>query len=120
MIAVRNGGDHEALVRVHIASFASLGVLRSLRSGGPNDAEELAAQVGATVPETCAALDELLAVGLVERSGDDGRPRFALAAHPALRVAVEAVLDRYEQERHFRTRLVLDILRRMSRAPAWG
>lgn len=120
MSVVRDGGDYDSLVRVHIASFASLGVLRSLRCGGPRDAEELAAQVGASGPETHAALEALLAAGLVERVNGAGRPCFALTAQPAVRRAVEAVLDRYEQERHFRTCLVLDILRRISLAPAWG
>jgi hypothetical protein len=118
VIAVRDSGDPEALVRRHIASFASLATLRALRQVGSSDAAELAARAGASLPETNAALDELRAAGLVQVIDADAGPRFSLTSHGPLRAAVEAVLERYDQERHFRTRLVLDILRRMSFAPS--
>lgn len=118
MIAVRESGDHEGLVRGHIGSFASLAALRALRLAGPSGQAEIAARIGTTESETDAVLDELRAAGLVEMTPADGGPLFTLTSHPAVRAAIEAVLDRYEQERHFRTRLVLDILRRMSATPS--
>lgn len=114
MVSVRDGGDREALVRAHITSFASLGVLRLLRAEGPRVLADLEAHIGSTAAETTCALSDLAAAGLVERIDDGRASRFALTAHSALRAAIEALLDRYEQESFYRTRLVLEILRRMS------
>lgn len=120
MIAVCDSSDHEALVQRHIASFASLATLDALRGAPLSRAAEIAASVGATLPETRAALDELQQGGLVEAVAAEGGTRYRLTTQPALRAAVEAVLERYASERHFRTRLVLDILRRMSPAGSRG